>query len=63
MDLTSQRKLIRKLFVLLTIEGKNILIKRSSHSEWQVYYRCVSREAASKKCDELVRLNANMIKL
>lgn len=63
MDLTSQRRLLSKLFVLLSIEGKEIMIRRTMTGGWKVYMHCYSREDAAKKCDALVRQNANMIKL
>lgn len=63
MDLTSQRRLLNKLYVLLSIEGKEIMIKRTMTGGWKVYMHCNSREDAAKKCDALVRKNPNMIKL
>lgn len=63
MDLTSQRRLLNKLFVLLSIEGKEIMIRRTMSGGWKVYMHCVNREDAAKKCDALVRQNPNMIKL
>ena len=63
MDLTSQRRLLNKLFVLLSIEGKVIMIRRTMTGGWKVYMHCYSREDAAKKCDALVRQNPNMIKL
>ena len=63
MDNLSQSKLIRAQFVLLSVEGKNIMIKRSTQSAWKVYMHCFSRENATEKCDDLVKRNSNYIKL
>lgn len=63
MDLISQRRLINQMFVLLSVEGNEIMIRRTMSSGWKVYARYPTREIASKRCDQLVRINSNMIKL
>ena len=63
MDNYSQAKLLRAQYILLSIEGSNIMKKTSIHENWKKYIHCSSRELANTRCDILVKSNSRYIKL